>query len=398
MLGAIGLTVLGVTATMLRLCERAPPDLAAPDRPRVVWTFEPPERGAIISTPLVAGDRVYVSAIHDRGLHPGGAVYALDRATGKAVWKFDDDGEMLHTYSSPCVADGRLYVGEGMHANFECKFYCLDAATGKKLWHHAAAGHIESSPCVADGRVYVCSGDDGLYCLDAATGKVVWQFTDELHLDSNPAVAGGRVYVGSGVSRRYQATLALCLDAATGKVVWRLPTDLPAWGSPAVVGDRVYFGLGNGRLSNSAERPAGALLCVRADTGRRLWDYAVPDAVLAQPAVDGGRVYFGCRDGCCYAVSADEGKRLWQHRLGSPVVTRPAVRGDRLYVVASDGRLDRLDADAGTLLGTFDLAAHAQARPQVFSSPVVAGEGRVYLGTELKGPVNSTAVVYCLDW
>ena len=100
----------------------------------VVWTFEQVERGAIVSSPLVADDRLYVGAIRDAGLSTSGAVYCLNRETGKVLWQFDDDGEMQHMYSSPCLADGRLYIGEGMHANQVCKFYCLDAASGRKLW------------------------------------------------------------------------------------------------------------------------------------------------------------------------------------------------------------------------------------------------------------------------
>ena len=122
-------------------------------RPEVVWTFEPPERGAIVSSPLVAGERIFVPTIRDAGLATYGAVYCLERSTGRPIWIFDNDGKMLHMYSSPCLADGRLYVGEGMHQNFACKFYCLDAATGKELWHFETGGHIESTPCVADGRV-----------------------------------------------------------------------------------------------------------------------------------------------------------------------------------------------------------------------------------------------------
>src|SRR5262249_30533568 len=132
---------------------------AQPGAERVVWTFEQVERGAIISSPVVEGERVYVAAIQDAGLATHGAVWCLDRHTGSLVWKFDDDGDMQHVYSTPCLAGGRLYVGEGMHANHVCKFYCLDAATGRKRWHFQTAGHIESSPCVAGGKVYFGSGD-----------------------------------------------------------------------------------------------------------------------------------------------------------------------------------------------------------------------------------------------
>lgn len=369
---------------------------------RVVWMFEQRERGAIISTPLVSENHVYVGAIQDAGLATHGAVYCLDRTTGKQVWRFDDDGTMQHMYSTPCLADGRLTIGEGMHANFVCKLYCLDAVSGTKLWDFETAGHIESSPCVAGGKVYFGAGDDGLYCLDAASGAKRWHYRPTLHIDASPVVAGGRLYAGSGLSRRYRDARAFCLDAGSGAAVWELPASLPAWGSPALDGGQVFFGLGNGRLVKSVEppeRPAGAVLCVDAATGRRLWQYDVGDGVLIRPAVDARRVYFGSRDGHCYAVDRRDGRLCWKTDLGSPVVAAPALRDGRLWVVASAGRVCRLDAETGAAAWTFEVEQHTQMQPRLYSAPVAVAEGtgyRVYFGAELKGPGGSTALLYCL--
>jgi outer membrane protein assembly factor BamB len=367
----------------------------------LVWLFEQPERGAILSTPLVTEDRIYVGAVQDRGLRSSGAVWCLARATGRKVWRFDDDGGMLHMISSPCLADGRLYIGEGMHANFVCKLYCLDAATGKKLWRHEAAGHIESSPCVSGGRVYFGAGDDGIHCLDSLTGKPCWHFQESVHVDSNPAVHDNRLYAGSGGSRRLPATEALCLNAETGSPLWRTATELPAWGSPAVAGEDVYFGLGNGRMLQSADQPAGALLRVHAATGQLRGTYAVGDAVFAAPVVHRDRVYFAARDGHCYCVDRNLGRLYWKEYLGSPIVARPALHQGRLYVVATGGLVYCLDAETGRARWSFDVARHSGTQPQIVSSPVVAveadGSRRIYFGSELKGAVSSAAVLYCLS-
>ena len=373
---------------------------------RVVWTFEQVERGAIVSSPLVAGDRLYVGAIRDTGLSTSGAVYCLNRETAKIVWKFDDDGKMQHMYCSPCLAEGRLYIGEGMHANQVCKFYCLDASSGQKLWQSVTAGHIESSPCVADGKVFFGAGDDGLYCLDAASGVERWHYQAPLHVDTNPIVAGGCLYCGSGVSRTRKKTEVFCVDANTGAIVWQKPTDLPAWGSPAVSRDQVFFGIGNGRLTQSAlppEKPAGAVLCLSAKNGELQWRYDVGDSVLVRPALDADHVYFGARDGSCYCVARSDGRLRWSQSLGSPLVTNPALLDGSLYVVASDGQVSRLDADSGKIGWTFDVAASSQTKPRLFSSPAVVAElagtmkeYRIYFGAELQMALNSAAVVYCL--
>ncbi len=373
--------------------------------PEVVWTFEQPESGAIVCAPVVDGEHIYAAAVRDNALAPSGVVYCLDRRRGKLRWTFDDDGAMRQTISTPCLSGGRIYVGEGMHGNDVCKLYCLNAASGRKLWQFVTGGHIESSPCVAESAVFFGSGDDGLYCLDAVSGAKRWQFAGQWHIDVSPVVVDGRVYAGSGVSRLYRMTEIFCLDAASGRPLWRTPSELPVWGSPVVDGGQVFFGTGTGRLIRSAEppdKPAGALLCADAATGQLCWTAHFADAVFGRPAVDAERVYFGGRDGCCYCLDRRDGRRVWQTDLGSPIVTRPALVEGRLTIVASAGQIACLDAGNGQVVWTFDLASHTQTRPQLLSSPLVVREneamgGRLlYFGSELKNGVRSTAVLYCL--
>jgi eukaryotic-like serine/threonine-protein kinase len=374
------------------------------DPVRVVWAFEAVERGAIVSTPLVTQDRVFLGAIRDQGLSSTGVVYCLSRETGKSIWEFDNDGAMQHMYSSPCLAEGRLYIGEGMHANQVCKLYCLDAETGKKLWDFQTAGHIESSPCVADHKVFFGSGDDGLYCLDAKTGMQRWHFQGPFHIDNSATISGHLLYSGTGISRKYQNMESFCLDTRDGAVVWRFPTNLPVWGSPAVDGDQVFVGLGNGRLMKSVdppEIPAGAVLCLDRKTGTQHWRFDVSDGVLAKPAVDADRVYFGCRDGNCYAIDRKEGHLCWKENVGSAVVTSPALWENHLYLVPSEGRVCRLDVAHGRVNWFFDVGAHSQTKPRLFSSPTVKrGEGNhrlIYFGAELQIITGSAAVLYCLQ-
>src|SRR5262249_50702008 len=149
-----------------------------------------------------------------------------------------------------------------------------------------------------------------LYCLDAATGKQVWHFPG-FHVDASPVVAGGRVFVGSGFGDAYKETALFCLDAETGNLLWRLPTELPSCPAPAVTVQQAYCGICHGGMNESDANPAGALLCVEAATGVELWRYPVGDGVLAQPVADGNFVYFGSRDGTLYCLHRDQGKLAW---------------------------------------------------------------------------------------
>jgi outer membrane protein assembly factor BamB len=389
MLGALVCAFLGLGAMSL------PKPLPQAGAVEVVWTFEAKDRGTLASSPLVVGDRIYIGAAHSSGFTAYGALYCLDRVTGQPLWSFTDDDGMKQVFSTPCVADGRLYVGEGFHQDSACKLYCLEADTGKKLWEFPTTSHTESSPCVVNGRVFFGAGDDGVYCLDAATGKEVWHFKG-LHVDTPPAVADNRLYGGSG----YGSQEIFCLNADTGAVVWRLPVDLPAFAAPVVEGTQVFFGLGNGDFIKSADKPAGALLCVDRESGRRLWRSDVADAVHARPVVAGERVWFCSRDRHCYCLERADGRVVWQTDVGSPVVASPALDGKHLYVAPSAGAITCLDADSGSVRWTFDLADQAQTKAQVLSSPVVVSDRgcrRCYVGAGLDNVVSSAAILYCVQ-
>lgn len=389
---------------------------------RQVWQFTPAGPSDVAASPVVAGDRVYLGVIHGGVFRKSGAVYCLDRETGKELWRFDNDGDMKQMFSSPCVAGGRVYIGEGFHENAGCLLYCLDAATGKKLWEFETNSHTESTPCVAGGKVYFGAGDDGLYCVDAATGAKVWQYPgpqarEGLHVDASPVVVGGRVYCGSGVSRTHRKLQVFCLDAATGAPAWAMGAiDLPAWGSPAVAGGHVYFGLGNGRLTLSDEKdPRGAILCVDAKTGQRVWRFdGVKDGIHARPAVGPHHVCAACRDGHCYCLDRQSGRLVWKRDLGSPSVSAPAPARcsacggvTSLYVAATKGDVFCLDPRTGAVLWRHDELSRGGPMKQglgatLLSSLVVESQRgedgdrrRIYFAAGVNSGNNS--LVACLE-
>jgi outer membrane protein assembly factor BamB len=112
---------------------------------------------------------------------------ALDLKTGKLLWKYkttEGIGE-----SSPCVADGVIYVGDlagVVHAV---------GKDGKALWTFKAGSEIKASPVVVEDRVLIGSYDETLYCLAAKTGKVLWQFRINGPVHCTVSVANGIAHV-----------------------------------------------------------------------------------------------------------------------------------------------------------------------------------------------------------
>ncbi|HEX3147155.1 MAG TPA: PQQ-binding-like beta-propeller repeat protein [Gemmataceae bacterium] len=379
-----------------------------------IWVFEPRDKGEILSTPFVTADRVFVAVHHRQGFSQYGRVYALDVQTGAEVWAFDDSENLKPTFSSPVVAEGKLFIGEGYHTDHDSKLFCVDATTGKKIWEFPTTSHTESSPAVAGGRVVVGAGDDGMYCLDAATGQKLWQYPvgGGLHIDSNPQIADGRVFAGSGMSQKSKTTSIFCVDLKTGQEVWSEKVDYSAWGSPTVAGQQVLFATGNGTLSEDRTPVAGLLLCRDAATGKRLWERAVPNSLVSRPAFDRYQVYAGCRDGNCYALDRGTGEIVWSKSLQGPILAGLVVNqnvqtrtGEAVYALGSGGQLEALAPTDGSLfwaIGFRDLIGVPYVNS--VSTPVVVrepGEGkpaqRIYVGLGF-GPAKSatpTARLYC---
>lgn len=377
---------------------------SSPESVSVLWTYEPPERGAIFATPTVRDDSVYIVTIQDAAFHNLGTLRQVSLATGKLQWRFDEEGEMRHGISSPAVGEKTLFVGEGMHANHFCYLYAIDPTTGTKLWKFRAEGHIESSPAHVGEEVIFGAGDDGVYSLNANTGKANWHYSNAIHIDSRPEVSEHHVYVSSGVSRAFREPKLVCLNRIDGSRVWEVPTDLSAWGSPRLHESTIYFGLGNGRLNQSAsgsEKPAGAVIALDATTGRRRWRYDMPDAVMSRPYAVSNRLFVTCRDHQVYCLNRDTGELIWKQSLGSPVVADPCVSGDRIYAVSFEGRVVCLSQLDGKEIWRFEIGTHSGTKPAILASPVIAHEPgrpiRIMIGTELKSGGNSAAVLYCLQ-
>jgi outer membrane protein assembly factor BamB len=164
-------------------------------------------------SPLVDGDRVFYT--------PGGrgvTVVALDRHSGKTVWKIKADGE-TSGYCSPCLVNhGNRRLLITMTGS---SIIGIDADTGGFLWQHSHVTDYSvnaNTPIYQDGFVYAFSGygtGGQMFDLsdDGTSIKRVWAQTK---LDSQ---MGGAVLVegfiyGSGHNNRGWH----CLDWKTGQV------------------------------------------------------------------------------------------------------------------------------------------------------------------------------------
>ena len=226
----------------------------------VIWTHPTPH-GKMASSPAVAG-----RALLYHGMN--GAVFVLDRATGKLLWHFDVGSPIesspivdhgvdyfgawngrlyaldLRTHrlrwtrdlgakitSSASIAGGTLYIGD-----YAGRLWALSPRTGATRWVARVNGRIYGTPAVAHGRVFAPSSNGGSLTAFTTGGRELWRFSPGAYVYSSPAVWGGRVFVGSYNGVFY------ALSAASGRVLWEVGTGGPISGAAVVVDGVAYAG------------------------------------------------------------------------------------------------------------------------------------------------------------
>lgn len=383
----------------------AAPGSADPTLAEPVWAFN--RDRTFYSSPAVSGNRVYATTA-EKGIYADrGAVVCLDAETGAEVWRYSPR-DFRATFSSPAVKGDYVVCGEGLHFTREARITCLDLS-GRRLWEFRTASHVESSPCVYNGKVYIGAGDDGFYCLKLDPGldgepRVLWHLEGERYRDceASPVAWDGVVYFGLG-----QGGQAICaVRADDGTELWRLQTPYPVFAPPTLAEGRLFVGMGNGNFIETAEQvrakalrrmreegrsaeeiaeaekslgPAGEVWCVDLKEREVEWKFAVGRTVLGAIAYGEGRLYFGSRDGYFYCVSM-AGKLIRRWNAREPIITSPALGKDYVYFATQAGRLHCLRAEA--LQPAWD--ARLGAGTNFMSSPALAN-GHVYIGTEQDG-------------
>ena len=121
---------------------------------------------------------------------------------------------------------------------------------------------------------------------------------------------------------------------------------------PEVALRPVRVGRHGGRRAALPRHARRRVVAIDPARGEKAWEFASGDSVLAAPAVEGDRVFFGSFDGHVYALEAGTGKLVWKRDTHGPVVSTPALAGDRVIVGNRSYDLLGLDARTGEPLWT----------------------------------------------
>lgn len=208
---------------------------------------------------------------------------ALDRASGKVVWKIDRTTTGKHGgYATPIVATlaGKpQLLLTGMH-----EVISYDPATGKKLWWCAGPAEVTANTVACSDKIVFATGgfpEKELLAIradgsgDVTKSHVLWRTNKGVTYVPSPLYHDGHLYVVN------DGGVASCFEAESGKVVWqdRLPGAFSS--SPILVGNLLF-------ITNEA----GKTYVLKA--GRQFELIAtndLKDGGFATPAVGGGHVY-----------------------------------------------------------------------------------------------------------
>lgn len=228
-------------------------------------------------------------------------VVALDKQTGKTLWKQDrnieygtDNGDAKKAYGTPSV----IQVGgrDQLISPSAGAAIAYDPETGEELWRVKAGGmNVSARPLFADGVLYLSTADGGF-----------------VHYAINPDGAG---------------------DITGSHVLWKNTKGVPKHASHVLV---------DGLLFMANEQ--GVMSCVEAKSGEVIWQKRLGGSFTASPITSRGRLYFFDEDGKGYVLAAGRSyEELAVNELPEGCMASPAVL-DNSIIIRTTAALYRVQA------------------------------------------------------
>ena len=220
----------------------------------------------------------------------------------KLLWESDDVGK---GYSSPVIVGDRLYI-TGLNDDEEKEIFLAYTLDGKKIYETtygnpwtASYPDARVTPAIEGNRAYVISGMGEVVCINVANGAIVWQMNGTtLGLKPGawgtsecPLVFDNKIILTPCGDQ----TTMVAMNTATGEIVWKSEPlgDLKNYASPILIthnGKKQIIGVtGNNIIGVHPE--TGKIEWRFSDWGEdNEWEKIAPNA----PLYHNGRIFFSC--------------------------------------------------------------------------------------------------------
>jgi outer membrane protein assembly factor BamB len=293
--------------------------------------------GGNVSYPLIAGGKVFVTAVSPSG--SGTTLYALDEATGTGAWSVSLGGS--RPFSSAAYDSGQVYA-----LTYDGLLRAFDASSGAQLWSTQLGGQYSftAPPVASNGVLYTSGAGSGgtLYAVSETSGAVLWTVPVINGDDSSPALSDTGVYVSYACPQVYE------FDRTSGAAIWHYNPGCSGGGgrTPVLNGGNLYVrdwassppgyvfnGSSGTVLSRFTAGPApafvgntglflsGSTLTAQDQTGgATLWSFAGDGFLDTAPIIVNNDVYVGSSTGNLYALDIGTGHQVWSTNVGASIL------------------------------------------------------------------------------
>lgn len=291
----------------------------------------------------------------------GGNLLGLDQ-DGNLLWQrsLGEDFGLLTTHGGRTVSpiiDGDLVIVSGVtfmwgqHARGAHRFMAFDKKTGQTVWVSAPGGRpydtTYAPPIIANvngTRLLIQGASDGVvHAIKPQTGEPVWKYEiSKRGLNTGVVVHGTSAILTHSEENLDSNEMGMIVAVDAGskgeikkdQIKWRTYGWQGGFSSPVLDGDRLY------QVDNGANLGA-----FNVNTGKQLWLKNLGTIQKGSPVLADGKLYVGTENGKFFILkpSATGAEILDEDQLGTEalpeaIIASPAVANGRVYVV-SDSNL-----------------------------------------------------------
>jgi outer membrane protein assembly factor BamB len=288
-------------------------------------------------TPAIEEDHVYI--------HFGSSGTAcLQTATGKVVWRREDlkCDHVQGPGSSPIIYRNLLILHyEGVDIQY---VIALDKKTGKTVWKSvrpqeyytneppiARKAYITPGIINVNGKdILISNGAEVCMAYDPATGEEIWRVPHVSDTTISMSLfAKGLVIFTTGVKEPIKMIAVKPEgkgDITKTNLVWSTCGNVPAITSPLAKDGLLYM---------IHER--GIFSCLEVATGKIVFTHKINGQFYSSPIYVDGKIYITSKNGIIYVVrEGKEFKILAENKLEGEFIATPAVSGKSLIFRSSN--------------------------------------------------------------